>query len=154
MLACRSFCLAMQASLASSVMSTLITNRLRSGVVKHRQLKEGKKSIAPCRGDATVTARGKKRTRGKWQKCTKGEAHEYVCRKIHGAGGFHREERGSAPRKSAGYCHGRIAFDSRKCLPLLPRGIRETSRFDCKKICRVFSENRGIGICARRRVAF
>lgn len=45
--ACRSFCLAMQASLASGVMSTLITNQLRCAVLEHRELKE--KSIAPCR---------------------------------------------------------------------------------------------------------
>lgn len=46
-LACHSFCLAMQASLASGVMSTLITDRLCCDVLEYRESKE--KSIATCR---------------------------------------------------------------------------------------------------------
>lgn len=80
-LACRSFCLAMQASLASGVMSTLITNRLRCDVLEHREPKE--KSIAPCWG-RDGDGKREKADRGQVARSArKGEAHQYVCRKIH-----------------------------------------------------------------------
>lgn len=78
MLGCRSFCLAMQASLASGVMSTLITNRLRcaGGWSTPQKPKERKKKgkrkkhrASPRRRDGD--GKREKHGEGKWQKCAR-----------------------------------------------------------------------------------
>lgn len=63
----------MQASLASSVMSTLITNRLRCAVAEAlRELK--KKSIAPC-GRRDGDGKRKKPKRASGRSAREGETH-------------------------------------------------------------------------------